>query len=470
VLARTKPAIWWIRRDIRLRDNAALQHCWAAGRRIVPLFILDPAILNSTSHRHAANRKAFLLESLRSLDVDLRARGNGLVVRSGCPELVLRSVMAECGAEEIFAITDFSPYARRRDNKIGKLLPLHLLPGVPVHMPGAVLKADGRPYTVFTPFSRTWKSLPLPPCVEVSAGRLAGVSGIATEPLPMLTGSAHFPASESEARRRLDGFLDGPIKSYFDDRNRLDLRGTSELSPYFRFGLISAAEAARRAGLVAESPSSDASGSAGARTWLNELIWRDFYISVLSGFPGVLKDEFQPRFRRVRWRVDRTGLERWRHGQTGYPIVDAGMRQLIASGWIHNRARMIVASFLVKDLFVDWREGERWFMQHLIDGDPAANNGGWQWVAGVGTDAAPYFRVFNPVTQGERVDPQGEYVRRWVPELAQIPPKYVHRPWDAPTDVLRRAGVRLGKSYPRPMVDHAAARMRALAIFSRAKR
>ncbi len=208
----------------------------------------------------------------------------------------------------------------------------------------------------------------------------------------------------------------------------------------------------------------------GAAAWLGELIWRDFYLSVLFHFPDVLREEFNPAFRAVRWRKDTAGLEAWQQGKTGYPVVDAGMRQLRATGWMHNRARMITASFLVKDLLIDWRAGERWFMRQLVDGDPAANNGGWQWTAGVGTDAAPYFRVFNPVTQGERFDPAGDYVRRWVPELATLPAKWIHRPWDAPPLELRAAGVALGRTYPRPIVDHAQARLRALNVFAQARR
>ena len=258
------------------------------------------------------------------------------------------------------------------------------------------------------------------------------------------------------------------IYHYADARNRMGLDGTSQLSPYLRFGMLSARQAAVAAySAIASAPSVEARKN--AETWLNELIWREFYISILYHFPDVSRQAFRADLRDIPWRNDRQEFEAWCEGHTGYPVVDAAMRQLKQTGWMHNRARMIVASFLVKDLLIDWRWGERWFMQNLVDGDPAANNGGWQWTAGVGTDAAPYFRVFNPVLQGQRFDPDGAYVRRWVPELANVPSKFIHKPWEMPADVQRASGCIIGQDYPTPIVNHVEARERVLSAYRRAQ-
>jgi deoxyribodipyrimidine photo-lyase len=251
-------------------------------------------------------------------------------------------------------------------------------------------------------------------------------------------------------------------------RNRLDVTGTSQLSPYLRFGMLSARQAAAAA-LSAVVAARDAQARKGAETWLNELIWREFYVAILYHFPEVRQHSFRADLRDIAWENGETAFAAWREGRTGYPVVDAAMRQLVREGWMHNRARMIVASFLVKDLLIDWRWGERWFMQHLVDGDPAANNGGWQWTAGTGTDAAPYFRVFNPVLQGKRFDPDGAYVRHWVPELRRVPEKFVHQPWKMPLNVQEAVGCLIGQDYPAPIVDHAWARERVLAAYTEAK-
>ncbi len=240
------------------------------------------------------------------------------------------------------------------------------------------------------------------------------------------------------------------------------------LSPYFRFGMLSTREALAVARSLAESAPAGSGGREGAEAWINELIWREFYINVLHHFPQVLETAFNPALRDIRWRHDPSQLRAWQQGETGFPVVDAGMRQLLAAGWMHNRARMIVASFLVKDLLINWQEGERWFMRHLVDGDHAANNGGWQWCAGVGTDAAPYFRIFNPALQSRRFDPEGVYIRRWVPELAEVPVRYIHEPHLMPTAVQQKAGCTIGKNYPAPIVDRKMTRERALAAYQRA--
>jgi deoxyribodipyrimidine photo-lyase len=304
----------------------------------------------------------------------------------------------------------------------------------------------------------------MPPLPELSSLE------IPTE--PVLPASVPFPPAEAEARRRLRAFADGEgagsIYQYAEGRDRMDLDGTSKLSPYLRFGMLSARQAVIAA-LRAREAASDAQSRSGAETWLNELIWREFYMAILARFPHVLEQSFRANLQGIVWENDEDAFAAWCEGRTGYPVVDAAMRQLVETGWMHNRARMIVASFLVKDLLIDWRLGERFFMQHLVDGDPAANNGGWQWTAGTGTDAAPYFRIFNPTLQGKRHDPDGAYVRRWVPELTKVPDRYIHEPSKMSLDAQQEAACIIGRDYPAPIVDHAWARERVLNAYRQAR-
>jgi deoxyribodipyrimidine photo-lyase len=465
-------ALWWIRRDLRLADNQALAFALSQAAHVVPVFVLDPSLLAASAS--GEKRLAFLFDGLRSLDADLRRRGSRLIVRRGRPDEELARLLAEAQAQLIVAERDITPFARRRDERIARALPLHLVAGLTVHAPEDVLKEDGRPYTVFTPYSRKWLSLPPPMGTLPAPERISTPDGLASLEIPgepALPVSAPFPAGEREAQRRLLAFTtgdDAAIVRYRDDRNRPDLEGTSRLSPYLRFGMLSARHAvvAARAAWQA-APSAEARG--GCDTWLAELIWREFYVAILYHFPHVRSGSFQRQYDRIAWDNDPAAFAAWCEGRTGVPIVDAAMRQLVQTGWMHNRCRMIVASFLVKDLLIDWRWGERFFMQQLVDGDPASNNGGWQWTAGTGTDAAPYFRVFNPVAQGQKFDPDGLYVRRWVPELVGVPAKFIHEPGRLPLSDQHRAGCVIGKDYPAPIVDHALARERTLAAYARAK-
>jgi deoxyribodipyrimidine photo-lyase len=339
-----------------------------------------------------------------------------------------------------------------------------------------VLKADGDPYVVYTPFSRTWKSLPLPSERDLldapkSLPSVPEVFSRALPASPALPAVVPFPPGEAEAQRRLAAFSTGEdpsIYRYAAVRDRMDLEGTSRLSPYLRFGMLSARRTVVSALAAAEAASGPKSRE-GAESWLNELIWREFYTHILAHHPRVRGSSFRPAYERIAWEEDADAFAAWSEGRTGYPVVDAAMRQLVQIGWMHNRARMIVASFLVKDLLIDWRWGERFFMQHLVDGDPAANNGGWQWTAGTGTDAAPYFRIFNPALQGKKHDPDGVFVRRWLPELAGVPDKYLQTPWEMPAAVQRQAGCIIGQDYPGPMIDHARARERTLDAYARAR-
>lgn len=472
----TTTAIWWARRDLRLTDNQALGHALAYAETVIPVFVLDPTLLDSPYV--GPKRLAFLLGGLRQLDANLQRRGSRLVIRRGRPRDELPRLLAESGATAIFAEADYSPFARRRDDELARRLPLHFADGLVVHPPSAVLKADGAPYTVFTPFSRAWKSLPMPGPNAVlpapdSIPTPPGLTGIALPAEPALPESVPFIPGEAEAQRRLIQFTGWTrpaagngdlIFNYADGRNQLDGAATSQLSPYLRFGMLSARQAVVRA-VAASAAATDPRFATGAQTWLNQLIWREFFISILCHFPHVRQGNFRSKYDDIPWNTNPAAFSAWCEGRTGYPVVDAAMRQLVQTGWMHNRARMIVASFLVKDLLIDWRRGEQFFMQHLIDGDPAANNGGWQWTAGTGTDAAPYFRVFNPVLQSQKFDPDGANIRHWLPELAAVPDKYIHAPWDMPPLLQQQVGCRIGRDYPAPMVDHAQARARTLAAF-----
>jgi deoxyribodipyrimidine photo-lyase len=457
-------SIWWIRRDIRLSDNPTLHAALKHGP-VIPVFILDPYLLERTP----ARRQGFLLGGLAELDVELQKRGSGLVMRRGKPEIELLNLIIETGAQAIFAEEDYTPYARARDTRVSEGLPLTLVQGQTVHHPEAVRKADGKPYTVFTPFSKAWKALlpdrltPLPAPEHFPSINLPASVSPSIFPLPP-SAPALFPPDENEAQRRLYQFTQSPnqkITQYAETRNRLDLDGTSALSPYIRFGMISLRQAAAQALNIEPVNRQTGKQENGPAAWLNELIWREFYISILHHFPHVSRRAFNPALQNIPWRDDQSDFAAWKEGRTGVPVVDAAMRQLRETGWMHNRARMIVASFLVKDLLINWQWGERWFMDNLLDGDPAANNGGWQWTAGTGTDAAPYFRIFNPVLQSAKFDPDGAYIRRWVPELTHLSAPDIHAPWEK--------GLRLPGYPSRPIVDREKARERTLRAYSLSK-
>ncbi len=467
-----QPVIHWFRRDLRLTDNTALNAALESGKRVIPLFIIDPALVNG---RYAgASRLEFMLRALVALETSLQKEGSRLMIFQGKPERILLKFAQEVNAAALFFNRDYTPYAMKRDKCVSEILeiPVHSFDDALIVAPGDVLKDDGTPYTIFTPFKKKWLTIARSRFMERASGTFHTLQGIDTQPVPSLADFGHSPAialpvvSEAEAARRLTDFAAQRLFTYSEGRNVLatnhaddTLSGSSFLSPYLRFGLLSP----RRAYWVtreAWTHAPDSTAHTSVETWVSELVWREFYTHILYHFPHVLRRSFRAEYDRVEWCDATEDLAAWQEGRTGYPVVDAAMRQLTEMGWIPNRARMITASFLTKDLLINWREGEHFFMQWLIDGDPAANNGGWQWTAGTGTDAQPYFRVFNPVLQSRKFDPEGRYIRRWLPELDAVPDTFIHAPWKMDTPP---------SGYPAPIIDHSAAAARTIEVFKAAK-
>lgn len=451
-------SVIWFRRDLRLADHPALLAALAVANEVVPLFVLDPVLLRPAG----APRVAQLLGCLEALG---QGTDGALVVRGGDPAEVVAAVAAEVGAAEVFVTEDFGPYGRSRDERVAERLAADgralVAEGTPYAVsPGTLSTTSGTSYKVFTPFSKAWHAAPTPAPSDAprSPRWRTGVAGEALPDRPDLDGTAIVDSGEAGAAARLERFLDGPVRRYAEDRNRPDLEGTSRLSVDLKYGTIHPRQVLARLGR-----------GKGARVFADELAWREFYAEVLLDRPETARQALKREMADIEVDDGASTDERfaaWAEGRTGFPVVDAGMRQLLGEAWMHNRLRMITASFLVKDLHLDWTRGARHFMTHLQDGDLASNNHGWQWVAGTGTDAAPYFRVFNPVTQGRRFDPSGDYVRRWVPELAHVQGPAVHEPW---TIVDEDQGALFGadpsRGYPLRMVDHAEERDEALARY-----
>ena len=459
----TPLAIHWFRRDLRLADNPALTHAAAAsGGNVLPMFVVDPTL--TRSGRVGVNRLAFLFARLATLDAELRAIGSGLIILHGDPRTVIPAYAAAHAVNLVTWQADPTPWGAARDQAVaaalrGRGIATHTADTQILVPVAAVRTGSGTPYTVFTPFAKRWRQLLQVPTALVVPSLQRTDAHAETAALPELpaTTIAIPETSAAYANRLLQRFAQSPIATYHTGRDLMAQAGTSMLSPYIRFGTVSI-QACARAAL--------AHASAGADVWLTELAWRDFYAHIAAHFPHIRTGAYRPQYDALAWQNDPALFAAWCRGQTGYPIVDAAMRQLTTTGWMHNRARMIVASFLTKDLLIDWRWGERFFMQHLLDGDTPSNNGGWQWAASTGTDAQPYFRIFNPSSQGERFDPDGQYVKRFVPELATLPAKLIHAPWLMTPQQERMFGVELGVTYPRPVVDHAQQRQAALALFA----
>lgn len=451
----------WFRRDLRVADHPAL-HAAVARGRVVALFVIDIDLLARPEHG-SPRRRAFLRASLEALDDELVRRGIRLVTRTGTPGAVLAAVAREANADRVHVTRDTGPFGRRREREAAAALaatgaPLVRFGGDLVAEPDDIPGPSGSGYRVFTPFHRRWETVPLPP--HLPAPEHIEGPALPSDGLDALgRATSAIPAGPTAARERLVAVVrSGVADRYADGRDHLARDETSRLSPYLRFGACGAAQVGRA--LALDGPR----GGSRAALW-RQFAWREFAHHLVARRPDVLRHAMRSEFRAIEWNDDADGLSAWTEGMTGVPVVDAGMRQLAQTGWMHNRARMITASFLVKDLLIDWRAGERWFMRQLLDGDPAVNNLGWQWVAGTGTDAAPYFRVLNPVLQGKRFDPDGAYVRRFVPELAAVPTRAIHEPWRMTADEQRVSQCRIGADYPAPIVDHAGAKERVLARY-----
>ena len=467
------PVIVWFRRDLRLLDNPALSAAVASGRPVVPIYIHE----DRPAGRALGSASLWWLNrSLGSLSADLAEIGASLVLRRGDSADVIQMLLTETGAAAVYWNRLYDPASTARDAAIKarlrqKGVECRSFSGALLNEPWAVQTGSGRPYHVFTPY---WRAARL--AVNLGAGNPAPVRltpppmALNSDSLPTWalhpanpdwsTGFSDWEPGEAGAQVRLQSFFEGPAaRAYSEGRDRPGQEGTSRLSPHLHFGEISprqvwtATSAALERG---DMPDRD------AETFLKELGWRDFNAHLLFHRPDIDTAPFNARFRSFPWRHDDTAVRAWRTGATGYPLVDAGMRQLWQTGWMHNRVRMVAASFLVKDLMIDWQVGEAWFWETLVDADPASNAGNWQWVAGSGADAAPYFRIFNPTRQAETFDPGGAYIRRWAPELQALPNDVIHAPWRASASALAQAGIKLGSNYPYPIVDHAAARNRAL--------
>ncbi len=458
-------AIHWFRRDLRISDNTALRDASRQSRSVIPLY--TPGRWSDPHPWTGPLRRQFLCHSLEALENTLSAIGGRLLYRRGPQLEALRRLIRESGAEAVFFNRHPDPHHRAMDRELGAMcrelgIACCSFRDAVLHEGTEVLKADGTPYRVYTPYSKSWLELPKPG-PGPDPGRLSSPRDLPSDPRPDLSTwnlsdpGVDLPAGgEEAARERLRTAIGKRLPRYASQRDRPAADATSRLSQDLRFGTISIRQVYHAAARARNSarPSSRRSSF---EKFIAELAWREFYMQILDHFPEVLDLEFNPDWRGLPWEDPGEHFDRWKAGQTGFPIVDAGMRELAATGFLHNRVRMIVAMFLTKDLHLDWRLGEQFFMQCLIDGEIASNNGGWQWSAGTGADAAPYFRIQNPWTQTKRYDPEGAYIRRWVPELENAPAKAL---WTAPPP-----GQSVAHGYPPPIVDHAAERRRTLDIF-----
>jgi deoxyribodipyrimidine photo-lyase len=456
-----KTIIVWFRNDLRIHDHPALKIAADHADYVVPVFIFNDKLLKG---KHASsNRNRFLLECLEDLKASLKGVGADLVVRYGQPEIELTKIISNVSAEAVYYSADYTPFSIQRDKTVKSAMTdigveFRSFSGrLAVSSLQKLQTKAATPHKVFTPFWKQWLDVQRRETVIVPKKLLLPKLQVGALPkLSAITIQSDFSpqvikGGESEGRKRLKRFLGERIATYHQGNNDMAADDTSRLSPYLHFGCISPREI--------ETMLPDNMGS---RAWHRQLCWREFYHYILFNNPQT-NQEFQARYRTLQWSADKKLLKAWQQGQTGYPAIDAGMRQLLREGWMHNRARLIVGSFLTKDLWLNWRSGEAYFMRWLIDGDMANNNGNWQWIASVGVDPAPaYRRLYNPSVQRDKFDPTGAYVRRYVPELATVPDKYLSQPWTMPLEIQKQVGCIIGHDYPAPIVDHKAARQAAL--------
>jgi deoxyribodipyrimidine photo-lyase len=459
----------WLRNDLRLDDNAALAAALAAGKNVLVLYILDEAM--------GAAARWWLHHSLSALASDLQARGAALVLRRGVAAEIIPELAAEIGAGSVHVATSFTPALRRQDQALETALRRRGIsfqqhPSASLFAPGQIRTRSGGPYGVYGPFAKACFEAGVPEDFCASPAQIPGVRGVKTDRLEDWNLLPRHPdwavglreswtPGEAGARLTLQAFLAGPVQNYAATRDYPGIAGTSKLSPHVHFGEISPRRLWHAAAVVGSVQ--------GVKKFLGELLWREFSINLLWHHPTLRREPIRQEFAAMPWRRDARALRAWQRGRTGIPIVDAGMRELWQTGWMHNRARMICASFLTKHLLLPWQDGETWFWDTLCEADEAANGASWQWVAGCGADAAPYFRVFNPVLQARKYDADGAYVRRYVSELALLPDKNIHAPWEAEAKTLEQAKVELGKTYPLPIVSLSEGRERALAAYARIK-
>jgi deoxyribodipyrimidine photo-lyase len=480
-----RPVIVWFRADLRVSDHPALYDAGHSGAPVICLYVFDEESAGARPPHGrplGAASRWWLAQSLRALNDSLKRLGQTLVLRRGRAADVIAAIAQETNAATVNWIASDIAGDASVEREVAKALEAigakgRDFPSDLLAKPSSVRNKEGRGLRVFTPFWKRVLSLgdppmPLPAPKTLKAGPVIAGDDLAAwdlEPTkPDWAGGLRerWAPGETSAQERLREFLDHDIKRYTALRDRLDRDGTSRLSPHLRFGEISPRQIWYAANFTAAHRPAVANDVA---KFLSELGWREFSRHLLFDLPQLAQQNLQPSFDEFPWKPDAKALRAWQRGQTGYPIVDAGMRELWHTGVMHNRVRMIVASFLVKHLLIDWRDGESWFWDALVDADPGNNPASWQWVAGSGADAAPYFRIFNPVLQGEKFDPEGVYVSKWLPELAQLPAKLIHHPWDATPIELSAAGVVLGKTYPEPIVEHKAARERALAAYKKTR-